>query len=212
MTKDGPLFVLVLTVCSYWGTVILLVLYKRLRHGQSAGVLPRQRFERRLWRAMLPVVGAWIALPLLAAGSGFAWLAVPRWAQENAAVLAVRWRAAGLAVGCYLLSLYCWLLLGRNWSMAVVPEQTTRLVRRGLYRWVRHPIYGASVLLMAASALVLPTLPMALLAVAHLIVMNLKARHEERYLTERFGESYAAYCREVGRFLPRWSRRSRPAA
>ncbi len=209
MGKDRPLLVLVLTVCAYWGTVALLVLYKRLRHGQSAGVLPRQRFERRLWVAMLPVVAAWVALPLLAASGRFSFLAAPRWAH---AVGGVRWVAASVAVGCYLLSLYCWLLLGRNWSMAVVPHQSTRLVTRGLYRWVRHPIYGASVLLMLASALVLSTLPMVLLALAHLVVMNLKARHEERYLAQRFGESYAAYCRQVGRFFPRWSFRTRQAA
>lgn len=195
MTKDLPLFVLALTVSLYWATVLLLVAYKRLRHGQSAGVVPRQRFERRLWRAMLPVVGSWIALPLL--------LTVPAWAQENSAVLDVRGVAAGVAVGCYLVSLYSWLLLGRNWSMAVVPGQATTLVTGGIYRWVRHPIYAASVLLMLSSAVVLPVLPMVLLAVAHLIVMILKARNEERYLTERFGPSYTAYCREVGRFFPR---------
>jgi protein-S-isoprenylcysteine O-methyltransferase Ste14 len=212
MAKDLPLLVLVLTVCLYWDTVALLVLYKQLRHGQSAGVLPRQRFERRLWVAMLPVVAAWVALPLLTAGGRLPWLAVPRWAHENTMVLGVRWGAAGVAVGCYLLSVYCWLLLGRNWSMAVVPGQATRLVTRGLYRWVRHPIYGASVLLMISSALVLPTMPMVFLALSHLIVMNLKARHEERHLTERFGESYTAYCRKVGRFFPRWSSRTRRAA
>jgi protein-S-isoprenylcysteine O-methyltransferase Ste14 len=212
MAKDRPLIVLGLTVCAYWGTVGLLVLYKRLRHGQSAGVVPQQAFERRLWTAMLPIVVLWIALPLLAVRTRFPVLAVPRWAQGNAVVLGARWGATGTAVGCYLLSLYCWFLMGRSWSMAIVPGQTTRLVTRGLYRWVRHPIYGASVLLMSASVLVLPTLPMGLLALAHLVVMNLKARHEERYLAERFGESYAAYCRKVGRFLPRWSFQRRQAA
>ncbi len=211
MVRDRPLVVLVLTVCAYWGTIALLVLYKRLRHGQSAGVVPQQPFERRLWAAMLPVVALWIALPLLAVRARFPSLAVPRWAQGSV-VLGVRWGAAGTAVGCYLLSLYCWFLMGRSWSMAIVPGQTTRLVTRGLYRWVRHPIYGASVLLMAASVLVLPTPSMALLGLAHLVVMNLKARHEERYLAERFGESYAAYCRKVGRFLPRWFFPNRRAA
>ena len=37
-------------------TVVLLAVYKQLRLGQSAGLLPRQAFERRLWLALVPVV------------------------------------------------------------------------------------------------------------------------------------------------------------
>jgi protein-S-isoprenylcysteine O-methyltransferase Ste14 len=196
---------LTLTVCSYWATVALLALYKGLRHGQRAGVLPRQPFERRLWLLLVPVVAAWIALPLLAGNGRPPWVGVPAWAQDSALILAVRWAAAGLAVGCYLLSLGCWWRMGRSWSLAVVPEQQTRLVTEGLYRWVRHPIYSLNLLLMLLSAVALPTVPMILLAGLHLLVMNLKAKNEERHLGARFGAAYAAYCRQVGRFWPRWS-------
>jgi protein-S-isoprenylcysteine O-methyltransferase Ste14 len=210
MGTDGPLLVLATTICTYWGTVALLVLYKRLRHGGRAGLKPRRGFERRLWRLIVPVVGAWILLPLLAA-QGWSWLAVPAWAQDLSAVYALRWAAAGLAVVCYGLSLYCWLLMGRNWSMAIVPGQT-ELVTRGLYRWVRHPIYALSITLMLASVVILPTVPLVVLAGLHLVAMNLKARHEEQHLEKTFGTSYTDYCRQVGRFWPHWSGEVRRSA
>jgi protein-S-isoprenylcysteine O-methyltransferase Ste14 len=205
MFKDVPLFILAATVGTYWGTVALLVLYKRVRHGRSSGLLPRRGYEWRLWALIVPVVLAWITLPMLAVGGRVAWLALPDWAHDGSWAYGPRWAAAVLAVACYLMSLYSWLLLGRHWSMAIVPGQTSQLVTRGAYRWVRHPIYSLSMGLMLASAVVLPTVPMVLVACLHLVAMNLKARYEEGYLGKSFGPAYAEYCRQVGRFWPRRS-------
>jgi protein-S-isoprenylcysteine O-methyltransferase Ste14 len=205
MFKDGPLFVLAATIITYWGTVALLVLHKWVRHGRSSGLLPRHRYERKLWALIAPVVLTWIMLPTVTAGGGVSWLRLPAWAHDQPWVLGLRWAAAGLAATFYLLSLYSWLLLGRNWSMAIVPGQTSQLVTRGVYGWVRHPIYSLSMGLMLASAVALPTVPMAVVACLHLLGMNLKARYEERHLGKSFGPAYAEYCSQVGRFVPRWS-------
>jgi protein-S-isoprenylcysteine O-methyltransferase Ste14 len=186
----------------YWGTVAVLALHKRLRHGRSSGLLPRHAYEWRLWAIIVPVVLAWIILPVLACDERLPWLRLPDWAHDLSLVLGVRWAAAAVAAGCYLLSLYSWLLLGPQWSMAIVPGQTSRLVTRGAYGWVRHPIYSLSMGLMLASVVAVPTVPMALAAGLHLVAMNLKARHEERHLAASFGTAYAAYCRQVGRFWP----------
>jgi protein-S-isoprenylcysteine O-methyltransferase Ste14 len=206
MFQDVPLFLLAATVGTYWGTVSLLILHKRLRHGRSSGLLPRHGYERKLWALIVPVVLAWIVLPILAGTARLSWLRLPAWAHDETWVHGLRWVAAVLAAACYLMSLYSWLLLGRHWSMAIVPGQTSQLVTRGAYRWVRHPIYSLSMGLMLASAVVVPTLPMALVACLHLIAMNLKARYEERHLAKSFGPAYAEYCSRVGRFWPRWSR------
>ncbi len=197
---DFPLFVVASTISTYWATVALLVVYRRLRHGHSAGVLPRQRYERRLWRLIAPVVLAWVTLPWLGLASDVPGLALPAWASW---VFPVRAAAAAVAVACYLLSLASWLKLGRNWTMAVVPNQQSQLVTAGVYRWVRHPIYALSILLMAMTAVALPSVPMALVAALHVHVMRRKACHEEGHLLQRFGPQYARYCEEVGRFWPK---------
>jgi protein-S-isoprenylcysteine O-methyltransferase Ste14 len=206
MVKDVPLAVVSGIICTYWSTVGLLVAYKAVRHAQSAGVIPRQAFERWLWLLIVPIMVAWIGLPMLAGRSTHPWLVLPSWAATLSWVYMVRWSGAVVAGLCYVASLYSWLLLGRHWSMAVVPAQTARLVTKGAYRWVRHPIYSLSVLMMLASFIVLPTGLMALLACTHIVVMNLKAWNEERHLKSAFGAAYVDYCRQAGRFWPRWSR------
>jgi protein-S-isoprenylcysteine O-methyltransferase Ste14 len=206
MFTDIPLFLLAATVATYWGTVALLVLHKRVRYGRSSGLLPRRGYEWRLWALIVPVVVAWITFPLLAFGGRVSWLVLPAWAHDENWAHGVRWAAAVVAMTCYVMSLYAWLLLGRHWSMAIVPGQTSRLVTGGVYRWVRHPIYTLSMGLMLASAVVLPTVPMVMVACLHLIAMNLKARYEERHLAKSFGPAYWDYCRHVGRFWPHWSR------
>ena len=88
--------------------------------------------------------------------------------------------------------------------MAVTPGEKTDLVTTGLYRTIRHPIYALSILLMMATAVVLPTPPMIAVALVNVTLTNLKARNEERHLLAMHGESYAAYLARTGRFLPRF--------
>ena len=63
----------------------------------------------------------------------------------------LRWAAAAVGLACLGLSVHCWLRMGRNWRMAVAPDQQTELVTTGLYGLVRHPIYALSILLIALS-------------------------------------------------------------
>jgi protein-S-isoprenylcysteine O-methyltransferase Ste14 len=203
MFKDVPLIVVIVTVWTYWATVVLLAWYQRVRHGRSAGILPRHGYERRLWLLIVPVVAAWVILPVLAGNSRHPWLGLPAWALSVPWVGGLRCLAAVLAATCYVLSVYCWLSLGRHWSMAIVPGQTSHMVTVGPYRWVRHPIYSLQVALMLASAVAVPTVFMALVACLHLVAMNRKARYEERHLAESFGPPYLDYCQRVGRFWPR---------
>ena len=205
---DVPILVIASTVSAYWATVVLLVVYRRLRHGHSAGVIPRQRFERRLYRILLPVFLAWIVLPWLALSVRMPGLAVPDWATDVPVVLGIRAVAAAVAVVCYGLSLVCWLRMGRSWTMAIVPKQETRLVTAGPYRWVRHPIYALSILLMLMTAVVVQTVPMVIAAGLHFYVMWRKARHEEGHLLTHFGAEYERYCDRVGRFCPRLMRKA----
>jgi ABC-type Fe3+/spermidine/putrescine transport system ATPase subunit len=62
-------------------------------------------------------------------------------------------------------------------------------------------------LLMLASAVVLPTLPMLAIALVHVTLMNLKARNEEAHLAAMHGADYARYAARTGRFVPRFTTR-----
>lgn len=82
-----------------------------------------------------------------------------------------------------------------------------RLVVRGLYRFVRNPMYVGVLLVIGgwaaffeSRAILFYGLGIAL--IFHLFVLLV----EEPVLTRSFGESYEAYRRAVGRWVPRWPR------
>jgi protein-S-isoprenylcysteine O-methyltransferase Ste14 len=81
---------------------------------------------------------------------------------------------------------------------------TERLVHRGLYRWVRNPMYLAVGAVIAGQALLLgdPALAVYLAAFA-LLVWSFVHVYEEPTLARQFGAEYEAYRRRVPRWWPR---------
>jgi protein-S-isoprenylcysteine O-methyltransferase Ste14 len=190
------------TVWAYWACVGAMIVRVRRRTRKLSGIVPSQRLEQFMWIVWVPLVAAWMLLPYVAAGSAQSPWQLPPWAREWP-YGALRWLAVAVGLACLGMSIHCWLRMGRNWRMAVAPDQQTELVTTGLYRLVRHPIYALSILLMVCTVLVVPTLPVALMAAVHISLMLTKARNEERFLVGRHGVAYRSYMQRTGRFLPR---------
>jgi protein-S-isoprenylcysteine O-methyltransferase Ste14 len=76
------------------------------------------------------------------------------------------------------------------------------LVTSGVYRISRNPMYtGLAILVIGAAMLMGTWWPVLLLPVALLAVRQLVIVPEERYLTERFGQTYHDYHTTVRRWL-----------
>lgn len=82
------------------------------------------------------------------------------------------------------------------------PESTSKLVRTGVYRLTRNPIYVAMGLLLVALAVWL-AFPWSLLCVLGFVIYidRFQIAPEERILTELFGDEYRRYRTEVRRWL-----------
>jgi protein-S-isoprenylcysteine O-methyltransferase Ste14 len=204
--RDVPLVVLIATIWAYWLCVAAMVVRLRRRHRRRVGLVPEQRVERYMWMIWVPLVALWMFLPYAALTRTQPPLALPEFARSAPAYAGLRWVAAGLAVVCLLVTIKCWRQMGDDWRMDVGARKTA-LITDGLFRRIRHPIYAFSMLLMVCSALIVPTWPMIVVAALHLVLMNVKARNEERHLSQVHGESYLRYVARTGRFLPRLSSR-----
>lgn len=81
------------------------------------------------------------------------------------------------------------------------PSRASRVVRTGVYRLSRNPMYLGLALLLAALAVWLSH-PLPFLAVpAFVLYMNrFQIEPEERALLEKFGAEYAAYLKSVRRW------------
>lgn len=198
---DVPLLIVALTIAAYWLRVGAMVVRARRRQHRDVGVIPERPAERAMWLVFVPLVGAWCALPWLALTHAHGWLAVPAFAREGPLYPALRWVFAFAAVLCLALTIDCWRRMGRNWRMDI-SERNTALVTGGLFARIRHPIYAFSIAMIVATAIVLPTAAMLLVAAVHIVLMNVKARNEEAHLTRMHGETYARYVERTGRFFP----------
>jgi protein-S-isoprenylcysteine O-methyltransferase Ste14 len=128
--------------------------------------------------------------------------ALPAWAG----VLGV-----GLAAACLWLLWRCHAALGRSWTNRVELHAGHVLVTEGIYRHVRHPIYGKLLLWGAAQVLLLQNWIAGPTGLAFALAFYLaRVRREEAMLLEQFGDSYRVYMERTGRLLPRLRRSGAP--
>jgi protein-S-isoprenylcysteine O-methyltransferase Ste14 len=144
----------------------------------------------------------WVAIQLaLMVLVGLAALVGVYWPDSVAGVFVI----LGLALIGVALVLFAFagvsLLVARAVTVFPRPRDESALAQRGVYRIVRHPVYGAILLIAVGWSLAVAPLgliPTVLLAV----VFDLKARLEEAWLVEQHAE-YAAYReRTPRRFVP----------
>ncbi len=81
------------------------------------------------------------------------------------------------------------------------PRDDARLIQTGAYRLVRHPIYSGLFFAFLGWALKLHSSPAVVYSLLLFVILDIKARAEERWLMEKFPE-YAAYRRRVRRLIP----------
>lgn len=153
------------------------------------------RFAPILALPALLATGIYVFAP---ARMAFAALPVPN---------ALRWLGVAVALGGFALLQWAQHSLGRNWSDEPRLVERQVLVVGGPYRWVRHPIYAAFLLILGA------LLPISANAVVGGLWLALTAldiaqriRTEEAMLSDRFGDGYQAYVQRTGRLLPRLGR------
>lgn len=112
---------------------------------------------------------------------------------------------AGVAVAVtgIAATLYAQVDMGESWRIGVDAAETTTLVRRGVFGWVRNPIFTAMLVFAAGLTLLTPN-PVAVAGFA-LLVATIEAQVrivEEPYLLTTHGDDYRDYLATVGRFVP----------
>lgn len=91
--------------------------------------------------------------------------------------------------------------LAGNWSAAVAIKQDHALIRRGLYRYARHPIYSGILLALLGSAIAVGQWRDLIGFALILISLLLKLRHEEERLRATFAD-YASYAARTAALVP----------
>jgi protein-S-isoprenylcysteine O-methyltransferase Ste14 len=93
--------------------------------------------------------------------------------------------------------------LDKYFTVDVTILNDHKLIRSGLYKYVRHPSYlGLLIAVLGLGVTMVNWLSTIVMLVPHLIVILLRINEEERALEERFGDDYRVYCKETKRLIP----------
>jgi protein-S-isoprenylcysteine O-methyltransferase Ste14 len=169
------------------------------RHKRSKVIDDRtSRFDRAF--RYIPFVGM-VVIPLiyiLTPFLGFADYHLPDWAGWTgmllfAAALWLLWRAHAD--------------LGSNWSLTLQVRREQEVIRRGVYRYIRHPIYAAVLVWGIAQALLLHNWIAGFARLAFFVpVFVSRVPREEAMMLDHFGDEYRSYMKQTGRMFPRFRR------
>ncbi|MBN1834759.1 MAG: isoprenylcysteine carboxylmethyltransferase family protein [Spirochaetales bacterium] len=181
----------------------------RLHYKLRAGLLRERLYAREenvgfiVFRSVLGVPLLWAVFAYAFLPERFPWmyLALPSWL-----------RLVGVILGCAAIALLFWVhqSLDGNFSTSLAPRREHRMVTRGPYAWVRHPMYSAYFTLFLAAFLISRNWLTGATGLAIiLMLMSFRRIREEALLVERFGEEYRRYGSSTGMFLPRLSAAAR---
>jgi protein-S-isoprenylcysteine O-methyltransferase Ste14 len=93
--------------------------------------------------------------------------------------------------------------LGRNWSISLQVRQQHALIKTGIYRLIRHPMYSSFFLLGIAQMLLLPNWFAGVSGIAGAgLLFAFRVRREEQMMLESFGDDYRAYMAQTKRIVP----------
>ncbi|WP_159450108.1 isoprenylcysteine carboxylmethyltransferase family protein [Demequina sp. NBRC 110056] len=119
------------------------------------------------------------------------------------------WSSLPVSIALVLIGAAGVLGSGRNLGASLTPSPVPNragLAASGLYRWVRHPMYSALILICLGVAVGSGSAWCYATIVVLSVFFDVKGRTEERYLVEAY-DGYAEYAARTGKFIPGLGRR-----
>jgi protein-S-isoprenylcysteine O-methyltransferase Ste14 len=187
-----------------WNAVFLagFIAYVAIRGRFARGTKDNVKTVRRVDRVekillVLVAIGS-LLLPILYLFTP--WLAFADYPLPAAAA----WCGAVLMAPALLLFYRSHADLGLNWSATLELRKGHELVKHGVYRSMRHPMYAAILLWDVAQGLLLRNWLAGWCAlVTFALLYVVRAPREERMMCDGFGQAYRDYMTRTGRLFPR---------
>jgi len=168
--------------------------YWKRRAGTAKPAAQVQGAQSRLAHSLV----WWLGFLLVTVAGVFpSWGALPGASSTTAAWIGVAVCGGGLAFGIWSRR-----TLDDDWSRDVELKQGQRLVLRGPYSLVRHPIYTAQLLMALGSAISFGTWPGYAAVATFFVGFREKLAQEEELLLRSFPDEYPQYRARVKALVP----------
>ena len=91
--------------------------------------------------------------------------------------------------------------MGNSWRIGIDAEHRTELVRSGVFKISRNPIFVGMIVTLLGLVLIIPNVVTLITLLVGVILIGIQVRLEEDYLSTVHGEQYLYYRRRVRRWL-----------
>ncbi len=173
-----------------WGATEIAAAFSS-RNVQATEILSEKRSQTLIWLVIVSALLFALSLKKLRL------LPLP-WPSEINFLLGLVLFASGIVLRIY--SVYC---LGRFFTTTVAIQSDHRLVKKGPYRYIRHPSYSGLLCSFLGAGIAMGDLLSALsLLIPILTVLSKRISIEEQWLLKYFGERYRHYCLTTKKLIP----------
>lgn len=91
--------------------------------------------------------------------------------------------------------------MGLSWRIGIDTGQKTELVRKGLFKFSRHPIYLGVMTTALSLFMIMPNVLNLIIFLMTALTLAVQARLEEEYLTQVYGDEYLRYSSSTWRWF-----------
>ena len=115
----------------------------------------------------------------------------------------LRWLGVGIGILCALGIYWLFSSIGSGITPTSATRKEHKLVTRGIYRWIRHPLYTIGSSFIVSFGMMADNWFITAFGILAFILMAVRTPKEEANLIEKFGDEYREYMKHTGRFLPK---------
>lgn len=137
--------------------------------------------------------------------SPLVYLINPNWMNWSKIGLpeSIRWLGVGIGVLCTFGIYWLFSSIGSGITPTSATRKEHKLVTRGIYRWIRHPLYTIGSSFIVSFGMMADNWFITAFGILAFILMASRTPKEEANLIEKFGDEYREYMKRTGRYLPR---------
>ncbi len=138
--------------------------------------------------------------------SPLVYLINPNWMNWSKIGLpeSIRWLGVGIGVLCTFGIYWLFSSIGSGITPTSATRKEHKLVTRGIYRWIRHPLYTIGSSFIISFGMMADNWFITAFGILAFILMASRTPKEEANLVEKFGDEYREYMKRTGRYLPRF--------
>jgi len=184
---------------AYWSAIVVeMVIRAPINKERKKEKMTEQRVSSQEKNLLLFLLFGMFLVPLIYSASSwldFANYTLPTWAG---------WVGVLLIILALIVFWRAHVDLKTNWSPSLEIREKHELITRGIYGYIRHPMYASQWLWVIAQPLLLQNWIAGWLDLFVFILFYvLRVRAEEKLMIDTFGEQYREYMQKVGGVFPK---------